>query len=170
MYTVLFNPIQIPANPQSEPGQANPNPAKPIHIKMLGFTWFYSAIVHLPNRKPRRAGGRGSGRRLLHRREPIGLGPRHKPKERVGDVVSGSIVEGVERPRYATFDWRPNPEERAFMWKGKPPPFDETSHGRMYDVNKKLTNDLCGGIAVKIGGVIARSTIRNRFRDKQHRT
>jgi hypothetical protein len=27
----------------AKPGQANPSPAKPIQIKLLGFAWFYSS-------------------------------------------------------------------------------------------------------------------------------
>src|SRR5208283_3142687 len=36
-------------DPQSKPGQANPSPAKPIQIKLLGFAWFYSSEAGLIN-------------------------------------------------------------------------------------------------------------------------
>ncbi len=45
----LFRIIQIPPDPQSKPGQANPSPAKPIQIKTLGFTWSYSSESGLIN-------------------------------------------------------------------------------------------------------------------------
>jgi hypothetical protein len=32
-----------------KPGQANPNPAKQIQIKLLGFAWFYSSESGLIN-------------------------------------------------------------------------------------------------------------------------
>ncbi|HKI13916.1 MAG TPA: hypothetical protein VKA12_02715, partial [Roseiarcus sp.] len=45
----MFKTIQIPPDPQSKPGQANPSPAKPIQIKWLGFAWFYSSESGLIN-------------------------------------------------------------------------------------------------------------------------
>src|SRR5208282_5801556 len=41
--TAALFKTQIPPHPQSKPGQANPSPAKPIQIKLLGFAWFYSS-------------------------------------------------------------------------------------------------------------------------------
>ena len=45
---VRDNPKFLP-DPQSKPGQANPSPAKPIQIKLLGFAWFYSSESGLIN-------------------------------------------------------------------------------------------------------------------------
>ncbi len=57
---VLFETIQIPPDPQSKPGQANPSPAKPIQIKLLGFARFYSSesglfkgLQRIPNKNIR---------------------------------------------------------------------------------------------------------------------
>ncbi len=69
-YESNFVPIQTPPNPQSKPGQANPNPAKLIQIKMLGFTWFYSSDSGLIN----------GLQRFPNRIFPLALRPAAKPR------------------------------------------------------------------------------------------
>lgn len=41
-------------------------------------------------------------------------------------------------------------EERAALWEGEPPPFDEIWHRRMNDANKELIDDLRGRVTIRV--------------------
>jgi hypothetical protein len=39
----------------------------------------------------------------------------------------------------------------AAIWHGEPPPFDKAGYRETENLNKQLTEDLCGGVAIKAG-------------------
>ena len=77
--------------------------------------------------------------------------------EGVGRDICIPVIKMRARPENAVPCRRPDPEERAAVWQGEPPPFDEVGHRGMYDVNKKLIDDLRGRVSVKIGHLTVRT-------------
>lgn len=49
------------------------------------------------------------------------------------------------------------PEEMTALWQGEPPPLDEAGDRQIYDLNKELLDDLCGGVPVKSGRRVIKS-------------
>ena len=83
------------------------------------------------------------------------LGARVDAKEEILDgprnVVSVPVSHSLARPIDADFGSGPDAEERAVVWRGKPPPRDEVALRRSYDMNKKLADDLSRSATIKIG-------------------
>lgn len=90
------------------------------------------------------------------------------PENGVRDVVGGRIIKRGSGPPNAALDWRPDAEERAVTWKGEPPSFYERWHRRVYNVNKQLTEDLCGGITIKVFRNITLSPLRDLIGNQKH--
>lgn len=82
--------------------------------------------------------------------------------DRAGDPIGIEVVESAAGPFDAYLRWRPDPEERFALWEGKPPPFDEVWHRRMYDMNKELADRLRNCSTIKVGRLTAR-TLRRKF-------
>jgi hypothetical protein len=109
-------------------------------------------------------------RKRIPRRKPLTLASRNESEKGIGDVVGGDIVKRSAGPFDAGSSWRPDAKERSIMWLGEPPPFNEAWHRRVYDMNKQLADDLCGGIAVEGSSIITNPTPYNRKRGKKHRS
>jgi len=89
-------------------------------------------------------------------------------EERVGDSFGGLVVKGGSGPLDASLSWRPNPEDRAMMWEGEPPLFDDTWHRKVYDMNKEFTDYLRGCIAIEVPGYVIVLPRRNTLRHEKH--
>lgn len=70
-------------------------------------------------------------------------------KEGFDNSVGIGVVESAARPSDGSACGGPHAEERAAMWRGKPPPFDWEWHRRVYDMNKELFNNLSIGAGIK---------------------
>jgi len=77
--------------------------------------------------------------------------------EGVGRYICIPVIKTRAGPENAMPCRRPDPEERAAVWQGEAPPFDEVGHRGMYDVNKKLIDDLSGRVSAKIGRLTVRT-------------
>ena len=86
---------------------------------------------------------------------------KHESKERVRGRVGVPVRESVIRPFDAGFSRGPDAKERAAIWKGEVPPFDESWHRAMYDLNKELGNYLSSRVTIKIGRYTARTLCRH---------
>ena len=101
-----------------------------------------------------------------------GIRRRKKPRNSIHDEVvhSASNVVGVPvghepaGPNDADSTRWPNAEERAFLWKGKPPLVDEVSRRRTYDMNKHLADDLGSDVTIVVGSPYVRSSSEFLFR------
>ena len=90
----------------------------------------------------------------------IGISPRgvnarstfvHPSLEGAGDKVGVSIKKGRARPSDTVGTRRPDAEDRALMWDGEPPPFDEAGLRHLYDLNEELADNLRGRVTIKVG-------------------
>lgn len=101
-----------------------------------------------------------------------GLGKKRRCRrhQKIVDRTSGviGVPVGHELPRLIDdrFAWRPDAEERAFVWRGEPPPFDEFSIRATYDLNKELADDLRRDVAVVVGSPYIRTSSKLLFRRK----
>lgn len=79
-------------------------------------------------------------------------------------VIGVPVGHELTGPDDADASRWPNAEERSFMWEGEPPPFDEISRRRTYDMNKHLTDDLGSDVTIKVGSPYIRSSSEFLFR------
>src|SRR5580704_10876040 len=82
---------------------------------------------------------------------------KRKVKKSGRGSVSINICHGESGPDDAVAIWGPNAEQRAAMWCGEPPPFDDAYDRATYDLNKELADNLRGGLAVESGNWFART-------------
>jgi len=76
----------------------------------------------------------------------------HKPiLERVGDVVSGTVVDGAAGPRNAKLVRRPNAKKRLPLGQVESKHLRETRMRRTDHMNKELADDLGRGMTIKVG-------------------
>jgi hypothetical protein len=83
---------------------------------------------------------------------------------RAGNVVGIAVSHELPGPYDANSRRWPNAKERAFMWEGEPPPFDEAARRRTYDMNKHLTDDLGSDVTIVVGSPYIRSASEFLFR------
>jgi hypothetical protein len=100
--------------------------------------------------RARTSGGRFSPARLDD--------PHKEVSESRGDVIGIAVGHSSSGPSDAESGGRPDAIERSFVWGGKPPPPDEVSRRRTYDLNKELTDDLSGHVAIEMGGYFISSS------------
>ena len=86
-------------------------------------------------------------RRAKLRRKTI----KNEKIKRPSHVISIPVRQKLTGPFNAVSARWPDAKERALLWRGKTPPFDELARRRTYDVNKKLADDLGRDVAVVIG-------------------
>lgn len=92
-----------------------------------------------------------SGRPGINRGKALPHNLADETRDGIGDGVGLSVTKSTARPSDAGFGWGPDTEERSSVWKGKPEPFDEVWHRRMYDMNKEIADDLSRCATVKVG-------------------
>jgi hypothetical protein len=85
---------------------------------------------------------------------------------RAGNVVSVAVGHELPRPVDDGPAWRPDAEERAFVWGGEPPSFDEAAVRATYDLNKELANDLRRNVTIVVGSPYIRTSSHLLFRRK----
>ena len=93
-------------------------------------------------------------RRLSWALEELRSVPIKKLGKRQRDEVSVSVREGRGGPANARADGRPDPEqwsrERAALWGGEPPVFDESLIDRVNDMNKDLADYLRDRVSIVV--------------------
>lgn len=87
---------------------------------------------------------------------------RSKVRKKVVDcaknVVGVPVTHKLTGPNDAGVGRWPNAKERAFVWRGKPPPVDEAARIATYDLNIKLANDLRRNVTIVKGSRYIRSS------------
>ena len=71
------------------------------------------------------------------RRKKSGSSVHEEVVESARDVIGISVGHELSGPINTDVARWPNSEERAFIWKVKPPPLNETARRRIYDLNKE---------------------------------